>query len=435
MDIEVVLFLLVGALSIAAAVMMLLDDNAVQSALFLIVNFACVAFLFLMLDAAFLAMVQIAVYAGAIMVLFLFVIMLLGAEQVTSETVREFKWVAPLALVLALSFLIIVYVAVSSGEVDERQPVPGNPFVRVAYIAPEFLPEVNVFLNDELIAEGIDVREFSDYVEVEPGTYSIGLGPSDGDASEALPLALEVNLEPDTVVTLVAHSDPESALPVVSAVREDLSMLEDNNQSRLIVFNAYPLAEAVNLTEIDSDFLFADLADAQAAEVYAEGIPFGAASEVMEFNQGELRAVFVPSDSDAADQVILRLRDFELSEEHSTFLILGAETTEDAGAPVPYTTTAVTETDFQFGGPESVGISLFTKYVLPLEMVAMLLLASMVGAIVLTQRTAPKAKPGRPTRRKVSRPLTSVIAEQTGHSLEAEVDEQELDVVEEPVGD
>ncbi len=57
---------------------MLLSDNAVHSALFLIVTMGCIAFLFLLLNAPFLAMIQITVYTGAIMVLFLFVIMLLG---------------------------------------------------------------------------------------------------------------------------------------------------------------------------------------------------------------------------------------------------------------------------------------------------------------------------------------------------------------------
>ena len=93
MSIEVVLFLIIGALSITAAAMMLLTENAVHSALFLILNFMCVAFMFVMLDAGFLAIVQVAVYAGAIMVLFLFVIMLLGAEKVVGKDVPVFRWV------------------------------------------------------------------------------------------------------------------------------------------------------------------------------------------------------------------------------------------------------------------------------------------------------------------------------------------------------
>ncbi len=75
---ELTLFVIVGAVAVVSAAMMLISENAVHSALFLILNFACIAFFFLMLNAPFLAMVQITVYAGAIMVLFLFVIMLSG---------------------------------------------------------------------------------------------------------------------------------------------------------------------------------------------------------------------------------------------------------------------------------------------------------------------------------------------------------------------
>jgi NADH-quinone oxidoreductase subunit J len=67
---------------------MLLSRNAIYSALFLVLNFITVAVFYLLLGAPFITMAQITVYAGAIMVLFLFVIMLLGAESIAGE----FKW-------------------------------------------------------------------------------------------------------------------------------------------------------------------------------------------------------------------------------------------------------------------------------------------------------------------------------------------------------
>ena len=76
-----VLFLILATISVFAAISMLTSKNAVHSALFLILNFAAIAVFYLILNAPFLAAVQITVYAGAIMVLFLFVIMLLGAEE------------------------------------------------------------------------------------------------------------------------------------------------------------------------------------------------------------------------------------------------------------------------------------------------------------------------------------------------------------------
>jgi NADH-quinone oxidoreductase subunit J len=82
---EFIAFALLAAVALGSAVMMLLSKNAVHSALWLVLNFATVALFFLWLGAPFIAMVQVTVYAGAIMVLFLFVIMLLGAEMVREE--------------------------------------------------------------------------------------------------------------------------------------------------------------------------------------------------------------------------------------------------------------------------------------------------------------------------------------------------------------
>src|SRR5947208_16812166 len=91
MSIELVIFIILAAVAIFSAAFMLVSRNAVHSALFLVLNFMCVAFFYLMLNAPFLAMIQVTVYAGAIMVLFMFVIMLLGAAKLGSETPR-YPW-------------------------------------------------------------------------------------------------------------------------------------------------------------------------------------------------------------------------------------------------------------------------------------------------------------------------------------------------------
>src|SRR5919202_2467826 len=98
---EYVVFGITALVSIACAIAMLTSTNAVHSALFLVLNFSAVAVLYLLLQAPFLAMIQITVYAGAIMVLFLFVIMLLGAEKGQEER-DALTWQRPLAIVLGL---------------------------------------------------------------------------------------------------------------------------------------------------------------------------------------------------------------------------------------------------------------------------------------------------------------------------------------------
>ena len=114
MPLDNVVFWVFAPISVASAIGMLLMRNAIHAALFLIVNFFCLAVFFLLLDAPFLFAVQIVVYAGAIMVLFLFVIMLLGVDR--GDDLRE-RLVAqrPLALLLGAAFGIEVFVAVRAG--------------------------------------------------------------------------------------------------------------------------------------------------------------------------------------------------------------------------------------------------------------------------------------------------------------------------------
>lgn len=78
---EIYSFVVLAVLAIATALGMVLTRSTVNSALFLVLNLLSVAGLYLLLQAQFLALIQILVYGGAIMVLFLFVIMLLNIEE------------------------------------------------------------------------------------------------------------------------------------------------------------------------------------------------------------------------------------------------------------------------------------------------------------------------------------------------------------------
>jgi NADH-quinone oxidoreductase subunit J len=100
MTLELIFFLILSLIAIATALGMLLSRNAIYSALFLVLNFITVAVFYLLLGAPFIAMAQVTVYAGAIMVLFLFVIMLLGAESLPKAEVLP--WQRPLAIILAV---------------------------------------------------------------------------------------------------------------------------------------------------------------------------------------------------------------------------------------------------------------------------------------------------------------------------------------------
>jgi NADH-quinone oxidoreductase subunit J len=120
---ELIIFLGLGLVAVAAALGMLFSRSAIYSALFLIVNFMTVAVFYLQLSAPFIALAQVTVYAGAIMVLFLFVIMLLGAEQGGQRASTRW-WYQPLALFLGLVLLVeSAYIVLNQrGSLPALQP-------------------------------------------------------------------------------------------------------------------------------------------------------------------------------------------------------------------------------------------------------------------------------------------------------------------------
>jgi NADH-quinone oxidoreductase subunit J len=125
MTIDLILFLVLALIAITTAIGLLLSRNAVYAALFLVLNFITVAAFYLLLGSPFIAMAQITVYAGAIMVLFLFVIMLLGAERLPDAKVLP--WQKPLAY--GLSFVLaaeIIYLLVTRVRLASNVLPPGD---------------------------------------------------------------------------------------------------------------------------------------------------------------------------------------------------------------------------------------------------------------------------------------------------------------------
>ncbi len=122
LTLENLLFFLLAAVAIGAALGMLFSRNAIHSALYLVLNFAVVAVFFLLLGAPFIAMVQVTVYAGAIMVLFLFVIMLLGAE-ILRQPSKVLPWQRPLTLALGILFLGAVLASLALAQGSAEAPV------------------------------------------------------------------------------------------------------------------------------------------------------------------------------------------------------------------------------------------------------------------------------------------------------------------------
>jgi NADH-quinone oxidoreductase subunit J len=130
MSVPLLLFFVLALVAIGSALGMLLSKSAVYAALFLVLNFGTVAVFYILLNAPFIAMSQVSVYAGAIMVLFLFVIMLLGTEMLPPQS--ALPWQRPLAIVLALiltvegAYLLFVR-KVTTGAIPQPVESFGGP--------------------------------------------------------------------------------------------------------------------------------------------------------------------------------------------------------------------------------------------------------------------------------------------------------------------
>jgi NADH-quinone oxidoreductase subunit J len=105
------LFYLFGAVAVIASLLVIAQRNPIYSVLLLIASFGALSGLYVLLDAPFVAVTQIIVYAGAIMVLFLFVVMLLNApheETAHDEKIHPLRRPGPMRFGAVLAILLVV---------------------------------------------------------------------------------------------------------------------------------------------------------------------------------------------------------------------------------------------------------------------------------------------------------------------------------------
>jgi NADH-quinone oxidoreductase subunit J len=105
-----ILFYVFSAITLISALLMVVNPNAVNAAMAMIVAFVGTAALFVLLEAYFLAILQILVYAGAVMVLFLFIIMLLDVDRSEAEVAYKDK-LAFAAAVIGFGLLVVLVAA------------------------------------------------------------------------------------------------------------------------------------------------------------------------------------------------------------------------------------------------------------------------------------------------------------------------------------
>ncbi len=383
MTVELVLFIVVAAVAIFSAALMLVSRNAVHSALFLVVNLLCVGFFYLMLAAPFLAMVQITVYAGAIVVLFLFVIMLLGSERLGGRPAK-YGWVASGAVVLTSAFLIVAFIAILQGNIASLKPIEPAPQGRFVHAIPG-APAVDVYLNDERIVEKAAYGQTTALIALPTGERNVLVYPSCTNedpaqcpnpiTSGSAPIAaVPVRFEAGTTTTYIIGGTAQA--PQLISVPTTRAPIEADNTMRLTIVNALP-ETTVNFVQLNPE-------NPAANKTLAEGLAFGGVSGVVtmprgayefDWNQGERRLVAVRGWRGEAGN-------------HHVFVLMAEEVPVATGEPTTRPVNAhlpPVEAEKAFGGPQRLGEELLSRYLLPFELVALLLLATMVGAIILTR--------------------------------------------------
>ena len=367
MSLELLIFLIVATVAIFSSSFMLASRNAVHSALFLVTTMICLAFFYLILNAPFLAMVQITVYAGAIMVLFLFVIMLLGAEKLGTAPTR-YRWLSVGAVGLAALFMVTAFVAVVQGNVSLLKPVAHNPRVRVINVDPG--QTIAVYADGVPLTTGLAFGKDSPYVELPAGTHTVVALVGNADGTPANPntaktlLSNAFSLGNETTTTLVAAATRWIDVP------ENLTAIDDDLQYRYIGVNALNGSDPADLLEVDP-------ANASNFQVAAPRIPYGQFSAPVAQDSGAYNFAW-----QSGGKRLAYYAGQTIAAGSAQLFILAPDPV------VPGQTVALNytqQTQPSFGSPQQIGQQLFSAYLLPFELVSLLLLAAMVGAIVLTR--------------------------------------------------
>lgn len=129
MSFSILFFILIGAISLAAAVGVVSSRVPVHSALFLLAHFVTLAVLYITLDAQFLAAAQVIIYAGGIVILILFVIMLIGSEQIETRAGHRLwtPYVGVLLGLILIATMVYAFTATPPGVTNPTAIEGGRP--------------------------------------------------------------------------------------------------------------------------------------------------------------------------------------------------------------------------------------------------------------------------------------------------------------------
>ncbi len=167
-NMPLLVFMVIGTLAVASSILVVAMRNPVHSALFLLLTFLCVAALFVLKSAEFVAAVQVLVYAGGIMVLFLFVVMLINYRHLPEERVMSPVWLAGIGVGLAVFMLFVT--VVRPGNYSDQVPDAARKLstVKETYLA-EHPSDPNKLVRrtrerENRNAEAVGMALYTDYL-------------------------------------------------------------------------------------------------------------------------------------------------------------------------------------------------------------------------------------------------------------------------------
>jgi NADH-quinone oxidoreductase subunit J len=135
-------FYLSGAIAIAATLMVIVGPSAVHALLYLIVSLLAVAVVFYVLGAPFAAALEVIIYAGAIMVLFVFVMMMLNLGKAAAARERDWlnpgMWVGP-SILAALLLVELIYIFMQDSSILSSAAVVDSKEVGITLFGPYLL--------------------------------------------------------------------------------------------------------------------------------------------------------------------------------------------------------------------------------------------------------------------------------------------------------
>jgi len=313
----------------------------------------------------------------------------------------RYGWISSVTILLGTVLMVIAGVAITAGGVNSLKPIPHNPQIRVVHAAAD-APAMDIYLNDTKALSTVGYDQSTALSKVLPGEYEMKLFPvCDSNGVCPDPIADKVkpavdaviSLAPETATTYVVIKSGESlklvTVPTDLTNQRDQCKLkgetcaDDENIGRLQVINAS--SAPASLIRVDPNERLVDPKDRKPPEVLVADLASGTASQALVLSRGQYNLAWSRNGQRFGAQP-----DYTVVNKTYDLIILNEEKSPTGEVLPVVLHAAPLRTAESFGSPQQMGLEMLSTYLLPFELVSLLLLAAMVGAIILTREDTVK---------------------------------------------